>query len=215
MHFLLYRTIQLALKLLFSLLTRRRVTGRENIPRHGPAIFVGNHIHLFDSPLLWVTLGSKAKFIAKEEMFNSRITGYIMRTCGVFPIAKERLDMKAFRRAMRTLSRGQHLVMFPEGMRSKNKRLKLAFPGAALMASRSGAPIVPVVITGTENLQGIKWLWRRPRISVHFGPSFLLPPVEDRLTKYKLAKLTDIIMESIAHLLPEEYHGQYKPRKVE
>ncbi len=211
---MLYHAIQLALKLLFSLLTRRRVTGRENIPRRGPAIFVGNHIHLFDSPLLWVTLGSRAKFMAKEEMFNSRITGYIMHTCGAFPVAKGRLDMKAFRRAMRTISRGQSLVIFPEGMRSKNKRLKLAFPGAALIATRSGAPIIPVVITGTENLRGIKWLWRRHRISVHMGPSFMLPPVEGRLTKYKLAKLTDIIMESIAHLLPEEYHGQYKPREV-
>jgi 1-acyl-sn-glycerol-3-phosphate acyltransferase len=212
---LLYHTIQLALKLLFSLLTRRRVTGRENIPRHGPAIFVGNHIHLFDSPLLWVTLGSRAKYMAKEEMFHTRIIGYFMYSCGAFPVAKERLDMKAFRRAIRTLSYGQQLVMFPEGMRSKNKRLKLAFPGAALIASRSGAPIIPVVTTGTENLQGIKWLWRRPRISVNIGPSFMLPPVEGRLTKYKLAKMTDIIMESIAHLLPEEYHGQYEPRKLE
>jgi 1-acyl-sn-glycerol-3-phosphate acyltransferase len=211
---LLYHVVHIILRFLFLLLTKRRITGRENIPSQGPAIFVGNHIHLIDSPLLGISLGRRVQFMAKEEMFHSRITGYFMTIFGAFPVAKGRLDMKAFRQAFQILSDGQTLVIFPEGMRSKNYRLKLAFPGAALIASRTDTPIIPVVITGTEKVKGIKWLWQRPVITVSIGPPFTLPQVKGRLTKFTLAKLTDIIMEHIAQLLPIEYHGQYSTQEA-
>jgi 1-acyl-sn-glycerol-3-phosphate acyltransferase len=109
----------------------------------------------------------------------------------------------------RLLDDGQALVMFPEGTRSKNAQLQSAFPGAALIASRSGVPIVPVGISGTEKMKGMVWMLHRPRISVNIGHPFYLPPVNDKLTKVELAELTNSIMEHIAELLPPQYRGNY------
>lgn len=211
---LLYYTVRHVLWLLFWLLTRRRVRGRDNVPNHGSVIFVANHVNLIDSPLLGVSLGRRVVFMAKEEVFHSRIIGYFMSSFGAFPVSKGRLDRKALRKAMQVLGDGQALVTFPEGMRSRSRRLKLAFPGAALIASRSGAPVIPVGITGTENIKGVAWFWRRPEITVNIGKAFTLPPVAGKLTKFELSRRTDIIMGHIAALLPPEYRGNYADRVI-
>ena len=152
--------------------------------------------------------------MAKEEVFHSRIIGYFMSSFGAFPVSKGRMDRKALRKAMQVLGDGQALVTFPEGMRSRSRRLKLAFPGAALIASRSGAPVIPVGITGTENIKGVAWFWRRPEITLNIGKAFTLPPVAGKLTKFELSRRTDIIMGHIAALLPPEYRGNYADRVI-
>jgi 1-acyl-sn-glycerol-3-phosphate acyltransferase len=211
---LLYCTVQLILRLLFLLLTRRRVKGRDNIPKQGPVIFVSNHIELVDSPLLWVSLGRRAYFMAKEEVFRSRIIAYFMSSFGAFPVRKGRQDRKALLKARQLLADGQALIIYPEGMRSQSRRLKLAFPGAALIASRSGAPVIPIGIYGTEKIRGIAWLWRRPEITVNIGVAFTLPPIDGRLTKIELSKLTNVIMGRIAEMLPMEYRGDCRDRSL-
>lgn len=152
--------------------------------------------------------------MAKEEVFHSRIIGYLMTSFGAFPVSKGRLDRKGLQKAMQVLGNGQALVIFPEGMRSRSRRLKLAFPGAALIASRSGAPVIPVGITGTEKIKGLAWLWRRPKITVNIGNAFTLPQVNGKLTKPELSRLTDIIMGRIAALLPKKQRGNYADRRV-
>ncbi len=204
---MLYHTVQLILRLLFRLLTRRRVEGRDNIPRQGPVIFVSNHINLIDAPLLGAGLGRRTYFMAKEELFRSRLMAFFMARLCAFPVRKGKQDRKALLRARQVLADGQALAVFPEGMRSQSLKLKLAFPGAALIALRSGAPIVPIGISGTERITGIAWLWRRPQIRVNIGKAFSLPPVDGRLTKYELAKLMDVIMGRIAEMLPVDTAG--------
>ena len=209
---MLYYIIHLVLRLLFGLLTRRRVRGRENVPRQGAVIFISNHINLVDSPLLGISLGRRVMFMAKEEVFHSRVIGYLMTSFGAFPVTKRRPDRKALRKAIQVLDDGKALVVFPEGMRSRSRQLKLAFHGAALIASRSGSPIIPVGITGTQKIKGLSWLWRRPEITVNIGESFTLPQVNGKLTKPELSRLTDIIMGRIAALLPQEQRGNYAGR---
>jgi len=81
--------------------------------------------------------------------------------------------------------------------------------GSALIALRSGAPILPVGITGTEKIKGVAWMLRRPVITVNIGHPFHLPPVSSKLTKVELAELTNFIMGRIAELLPPDYRGNY------
>ena len=207
---MLYHTVRLILRLLFLLLTRRRVKGRGNIPSRGPVIFVSNHIELVDSPLLWISLNRRAYFMAKEEMFNSKIIAYFMTSFGAFPVGKGRPDRRALLKARQVLDDGHALIIYPEGMRSQSRQIKLAFHGAALIASRSGAPIIPVGISGTEKIRGMAWLWRRPEITVNIGQAFTLPKTDGRLTKVELAKLTDVIMGHIAEVLPVKYRGYFK-----
>ena len=120
------------------------------------------------------------------------------------------LDRKALHQTLQVLAEDQALVMFPEGKRSRNAQLRPAFSGSALIALRSGAPILPIGITGTEKIRGVAWLFRRPQITVNIGQPFYLPPLGSRLTKVKLAELTNYIMGCIAELLPQEYRGNYQ-----
>ena len=211
---LLYHIGWLIVNLLLLLLTRYRVRGRDNIPSQGPLIVVANHLNLIDPPLLGVSLGRRASFMAKEELFRSKLASYFMGSLGAFPVSKGRLDRKALRRAMQVLADGLVLVIFPEGMRSRGGRLRAAFPGAARIALRSGVPIIPVGIAGTEKLKGLAWLWCRPEVTVNIGLPFSLPQASSKLTKVELLRLTDVIMGCIAELLPVEYRGHYKGRET-
>lgn len=200
-------------RMLLILLTRWRVSGKENIPDYGPLLIVANHLNLTDPPLLSVSLGRKVIFMAKEELFRSRFLSYFIRSFGAFPIRRGGLDRKALNHAEQLLSQGLALVMFPEGKRSKSTRLQSAFPGSALIASRSGAPILPIGIAGTEKIRGVAWWLRRPQITVNIGHPFYLPPVDSKLTKVELSQLSNFIMEHIAGLLPPEYRGNYARKK--
>ncbi len=190
-------------------MTRWQVKGRESIPSQGPILVVTNHLNLVDPPLVAVSLGRKATFMAKEELFRSSFTGYLIGRLGAFPVHRGRLDRKALRQAERVLAGGLALVMFPEATRSKNTQLQPAFPGSALIALRSGAPILPLAITGTEKIKGITWILHRPQLTINFGHPFYLPKVNGKVSKAELARLTNIIMEHIAELLPVEYRGSY------
>lgn len=201
------------IRLFFILLTRYRVKGQDNVPKQGPLMVVANHLSLADPPLLGISLGREAYFMAKQELFSFKPLAGFIAGLGCFPVSRRRLDRRALSRAVRVLENDQVLAMFPEGSRSRNQRLKVAYPGAALIASRLGVPILPVGISGTERLRGMAWLLRRPEVRVDFGTPFHLPPADGRLTKQRLAEFTDIIMGRIARQLPPKYHGHYAERK--
>ena len=194
-------------KTLLFLFTHWQVKGRENIPDQGPVLVVANHLNLADPPVLWVSLGRKVIFMAKKELFRSRFIGYFISGLGAFPVHRGRLDREALRQADQVLARGLALVMFPEGMRSRSRQLRPAFPGSALIALRNGVPILPVGITGTEKIKGVAWLLRRPEITINIGQPFHLPSVKNKVTKVELAEFTSYMMERIAELLPPEYRG--------
>ncbi len=196
---------------LFALLTRLEIKGRENIPPQGPLLVVANHLNLTDPPLLGISLGRKMMFMAKEELFRSPLTACFVGGFGAFPVHRGKLDRKALRQSEQVLADGLALIMFPEATRSKSARLQPAYPGSALIAMRSGVPILPVGISGTEKVRGIGWILRRPRIAINIGRPFHLP-ASSRLSRAELAENTDFIMERIAELLPPKYRGVYGKR---
>jgi len=213
-HYIVRATV----KMLFLLLTNWRVRGRENVPERGPLLIVANHLHLVDPLILGGSLNRRVMFMAKEELFRPRFVGYLLRKLGAFPVKKRQLNRGAFQWADQLLAQQLALAVFPEGRRSKDAQLQPAFSGMALIASRSGVPVLPVAISGTENIRGITWWLRRPPVTVNIGRPFHLPPLSDRLTKVELIELTDSIMERIAELLPKKYRGNYsgiKRRKHE
>ena len=209
-----YYVGRVIVRMLFILLTRCQVKGKENVPRQGPLLVVANHLNLADPPLLGVGLGRRAIFMAKEELFRSRFSAYFIRGFGSFPVHRGKLDRKAIRQSEQVLTDGLALVMFPEASRSRSAQLQPAFPGSALIAMRSGVPILPVGITGTEKIKGLSWILRRPRITVNIGQPFHLPPAGSKLTKDGLAEHTALIMERIAELLPPKYRGNYAGKET-
>ena len=208
MHWFYYVGRFIARILLF-LFTSLRVVGRENVPARGPLLVVANHINMADPPVIAVSISLKTVFMAKEELFRHRLTGFIVRNFGAFPVRRGRLDRETFEHATHWLGRDIALVMFPEGSRSRDAQLQPAFPGSALIASRFGSPILPVGITGTEHIRGRFWWLRRPRITVSIGKLFYPPAADGRLTREERTRLTHSIMEHIAEILPSRYRGIY------
>jgi 1-acyl-sn-glycerol-3-phosphate acyltransferase len=198
-------------RVLLTLLTRWEVRGKENIPRQGAVLVVANHLNLADPPLLGVSLGRRMMFMAKEELFRSRLSAYFVSSFGAFPVHRGKRDRQAIRQAQQVLADGLALIMFPEAKRSKDARLQRAYPGSALIAMRGGAPILPVGIIGTEKIKGLAWIFRRPRIIVNIGHPFYLS-AGNKLTRAGLAENTSFIMERIAELLPPKYRGVYGKR---
>ena len=207
--FWFYPVVKVLLRVLLFLLTRRQVKGRGNVPNQGSLIIVSNHLNNIDPPLLGVSLDRKVIFMAKQELFRSGLSSYFLRGFGAFPVHRERMDRKALRQADQVLAQGLALVLFPEGKRSRHAQLLPALAGSAVIAVRSGAPILPIGISGTEKIKGVSWLWRRPQIKVNIGHPFYLPPVSGRLVKAEVTELTDSVMGHIAELLPAKYRGNY------
>lgn len=205
---MVYHILRRAFSFLAGILLRRRITGLDNVPR-GACIVVANHVNLLDSPIIGVSLGRRVYFLAKEELFRSPVYGWLARQFGAFPVAKGRLDRRAGQKSIDLLARGQALIIFPEGRRNQDGRLGRAYPGAVLLATKTGAPILPVGIAGTCQLTGKWWFLRRPIVTINIGKPFYLPSVETKTDKAKIAHLCDGVMCRIAALLPPEQRGRY------
>ncbi len=188
--------------------TRISVSGLENIPR-GACIIVANHINLLDSPIIGISLRRRVRFMAKEELFDNPVIAFFAHQFGGFPVGKGRLDRRAGKTAIEVLGQGEALVIFPEGKRSPDGRLGTPYGGAALLACKTGAPIVPVGITGTSQLTGKTWYFRRPRVHLNIGQPFTLKCDDATLTKINSQGLSLEVMRHIAKQLPEEYRGVY------
>jgi 1-acyl-sn-glycerol-3-phosphate acyltransferase len=185
-----------------------RVEGLEGVPRQGPFILVANHRSLADPPIIGWAVGHKVgrvlHFMAKEEMRRWPIIGWLAEGSGVFFVRRGEGDRSAQRAALRLLAEGRPIAIFPEGTRSKDGRLGSAKPGAALLAIRSGAPLLPVAITGTERLfPGHSRAPHRTRVVVRIGLPFTLEHIPSgRIPRELLSEGTDRIMGEIAKLLP-------------
>jgi 1-acyl-sn-glycerol-3-phosphate acyltransferase len=198
-------------------LTRVGVEGPiERIPREGPLIIASNHLSNADGVIVggWLTprLGRRIHWLGKREMLEWPILGTMARHGSVHPIDRGGADVEAFRLAQRILDEGHVLVVFPEGTRSTTGGLQEAKDGLALLALRSGAPILPVGVYGTDRF------WPRGRIirpggrvGMLVGEAFRLsdvvPEGVDRKTAKRLATME--IMTRISALLPERHRGVY------
>ena len=202
-----YYVIRFTLRLLLYILTRWEVKGRENIPEKGPLLVISNHLSLADPPLLNFTLNRPVRYMAKKQLFRFKIMGYCMRGIGAFPVRRGQVDRNAIRQSEQVLAEGLVLVIFPEGTRSRSAQLQQAYPGPALIALRSGAPILPIGISGTDKLEHGFGILTRPRVTINIGNTFHLTPNASKLPRTEL--ITDM-MEHIADLLPPSYHGIYK-----
>lgn len=206
------RGLVLLAKLCFAVYSRRfEVIGKENVPREGPLILVSNHINNADPPAIIAAVPRHPMFMAKREMIGWPILGPAFRIFGAFPVRRGAADLSALHAASEVVERGDMLVMFPEGTRSRTGGLTKTHPGTAIVALRTGAPVLPVAITGTESILW-PWLFIKPlaikHVKVVIGEPFHLPPVE-RIDADSAAEAMDIIMRRIAALLPEEYRGVY------
>lgn len=193
---MLYRLGRVLFRLFFSVCYRWEVEGKEHIPDQGPVVVCPNHIHNLDPPLVGAAMDRKVYFMAKEELFRIPILAPLIRHLGAFPVRRGASDRIAFKRAMEILREGKVLAIFPEGTRSRSGRLGKAHPGAALIAIKGKADVVPAAIIGPYRL------FRKVRIV--FGPPFRLDfPPNCKINSELLRKQSSRIMEKIEGLLQD------------
>ncbi len=205
---LFYQFIKLIVRLILLVWPRKQVVGLENVPRQGPLILASNHVNLLDPPLLAVSVPRRIVYMGKIELWKTPIIGPLYGLVGFIPVRRFEADLAALRKAEKALRQNQVLGMFPEGTRSRKPGLGKGQPGTAIIALRSGAPIVPAAVTGTEGVAVPRSFFRLTRVRVVFGKPFELPKGR-RLNTELVEQCTERIMKEIALLLPEEYRGVY------
>jgi 1-acyl-sn-glycerol-3-phosphate acyltransferase len=188
------------------------------VPSSGPLILSANHISNADPPFMasWLTptLGRPIHWMAKAEALEWPLAGWFMRQNGAFGIRRGAADTEAFRLARRVLDEGRVLGAFPEGTRSPTGTLQRAKDGVTLLALRTGAPVLPVGVIGTDRFwpRGQKLWGVGGRIMLRVGEPFVLERGQradgDRES---LEDVTTRLMLRIAALLPERQRGVYGP----
>jgi len=200
-------------KLLVLVTLRARIRGLENFPKRGPAIIVFNHLGDADAILLSATLPfSPIEGIGKIELYDHWLVGPVFRAYGIIWVHRGQPDRKAIRAALNGLNEGRMLSLAPEGRQSVTGSLEEGEDGAAFLALKSGAPIVPVALTGLENKNVFDHLksWKRAPASLTVGKPFFLQKNPSGERQPTIREGTRQIMESLASLLPESYRGYYK-----
>jgi 1-acyl-sn-glycerol-3-phosphate acyltransferase len=170
---------------------------------------VSNHVGAVDPAIIAAWAPRPVWFMAKAELFKGS-WAWLMRGYHAFPVVRHSPDRTALRRAFDLLKQGSTVVLFPEGHRSENARLLRAEPGAGFIARRSGAPLVPIAITGSQNVLGRhKVIPRRAEVAMTFGEPFQLPERNRDGSPMDHQQSVDYLMTKIAQLLPLEYQGEY------
>ncbi len=192
-----------------------RVIG--SVPRQGGLLVAANHASYFDIPLLGCGMFRRAWYLGRSDLFIPGVKG-ILQWLGWIPLKLGRLDRKAFDRAIALIKAGKVVVIFPEGGRSLDGRLRNAKAGLGMIVAQTGCPVVPAYLKGTFDVlpAGAK----RPRfhpVSVSFGPALVFPG-ENTQTKAFYQEVSRIVMERIATLggvAPPPYHASAGARNAE
>jgi 1-acyl-sn-glycerol-3-phosphate acyltransferase len=174
---LLYRITRSIVRSLARVLFHLSADGLEHLPRTGPAILVPNHVSWLDPIVLPLVLPRKPAFLAMEELWRMPVVGTVMRAYGplAIPLKRGTVDTSALKRALALLQQGALLIIFPEGGISPDGSLRRFHPGAALLAARSDAPLIPVAVSGTREALPLGSLMPRPRpITIRFGPAIVV-----------------------------------------
>ncbi|MGV2620296.1 UNVERIFIED_CONTAM: lysophospholipid acyltransferase family protein [Halobacillus marinus] len=186
----LYKVGKAVCSAIFYPMFRIKVIGKENIPADGPVIISANHISNYDPPVVGITSSRNIYFMAKEELFEKRFIGGILKRVHAFPIKRGMRDRNALRKGLDILKEGNALGLFPEGTRQKNGEIDQGLAGAGFFALRSEAAIVPCAIIGPyRKFKPLKVVYGKP-----------IDMTEYREKKASAQVVTDRIMEEIRQL---------------
>ena len=200
---MLYSVGKVFVRALFRTVFRCTVTGAENIPKTGGVLLVANHASYLDPPLLGCAVDRMVYFVAKAELFKMPVLKWLLPRLGAFPVVRGAADRSAIRRAIELLNAGEVVGIFPEGTRTRTGELLPPQRGAALIALRTGVPIVPVGLSGT--FRGIHWKGWRPvfrRISVRIGKPLDLSGI-DPTSREATFEVSQLMMAGIEQCLRE------------
>jgi len=195
---MLVRFVSFLVKCVTHLLFRIKVHGKENFPAEGAVIVAINHKSFWDAPLVAAELPRELAFMAKKELFKVPVVGAIIKWAGAFPVSRGTGDLGAIKAALSALKAGKAMAIFPEGTRVKGDQAHSAKAGVALIAEKTGAPIVPVAIRGGYRLFS--------KIDIFIEePIFVKSKDGKKLTSEELQAISDDLMVKILHLANNDF----------
>jgi len=201
----LYRILKPPAVALMRLLFRLEPRGREHVPMAGPVLLASNHVSVLDPPLVGGAAPRELHFMAKEELFRIPLFGRLIAALNSHPVKRDGSDSRALKAAIRLLAEGHAMLVFPEGTRGVEGRLGEGKAGAGMLAVMSGAPVVPVFVSGSGRaLPPGRAVPRPAKVRVTFGPAlhFKGKREGDRKDRYREASAE--IMRAIAQLRDAE-----------
>jgi 1-acyl-sn-glycerol-3-phosphate acyltransferase len=206
-----YRTLRSIVRFFMKIIAEIEVNGLEKLPT-GNVIIAANHLGRLDTAALFCILDREDIIMPVAEKYkNHPLYGALGRAANAIWLNRFEADYSAFRQILDRMKQGGVLVIAPEGTRSKTEALQEGKMGVAFLASKSGFPILPVAVTGTEDrriLENLKHL-RRSKITATAANLFYIDIPKGKGREEALRQSTDEIMCQIAALLPEQYRGAY------
>jgi 1-acyl-sn-glycerol-3-phosphate acyltransferase len=214
----LYTLAKSVLRPCFWFAWRIDTSGLENVPSEGPAILCPNHISFIDSLFVPAVLDRRVTYVGKAEYLDSWKTRRLMPALGMIPIDRRGGDSAkaALDAAAGILDRGELFGIYPEGTRSRDGLLHKGHTGAARLALRTGAPIIPVGLVGTREIQPPEATMPRlfHRAAVRFARPIRVERYRDGANdKLALRQITDEVMYEIRNLTGQEYVDSYATKK--
>ncbi len=217
---MLYWVIKAAVTPLLRLGYRLRIEGKENLPASGPVILAANHRSFLDSIFIPLVVRRRVTFVAKAEYFDDPKSAWFFRAVGQIPIRREggSASERALDSAMDVLRSGGVFGIYPEGTRTRDGLMHRGHTGVARLALRSGAPIVPVGLIGTDEIQPVDSKLPRlgKRVTIRFGEPLDLEHHAGRHDDHlALRDIADEIMFELQQLTGYEYVDTYATKQAE
>jgi glycerol-3-phosphate dehydrogenase (NAD(P)+) len=171
--------VRMILTPFFLTYLRMRRMGREHIPEKGPVILAANHRSFFDPFVIGTMTRRPVYYVAKKELFEySRVLSWLLNALGAFPVDRGASDQETIETSRQILNRGDILLMFPEGTRTRPGSLGKPKRGVGRLALETGAPVVPIAIIGTEDIRR-GWRIRPRKVRVRAGRVLHFPKVDN------------------------------------
>jgi len=215
---MLYRAAELVVSPLLRAYFKPQATGQQHVPRTGPAIIAANHLSAADEVFTPITAGRQVLYFAKSEYFTGaglrgRITAWSFREFGHVPVDRDnpRAAANTIDVGVELLAQDTALGIYPEGTRSPDGRLHKFRTGVARLALRTGAPVIPVGLIGTDKvlIEGDRHWYRSP-VEVHYGPALdFSGRTEDERSSRMLREVAETIREAVQKLSGQEYVDSY------
>ena len=186
-----------------------KVEGLENVPAEGPGILLINHIAFIDSLIVLHSMPRNIVPLAKSEVYDYPVVGIFPKLWGVVPIKRDELDRRALNQITAILKVGEIILVAPEGTR--HTELHEGRVGVAYIASRTGVPVIPVAISGSQGFPAFRTSkrWKGPGVHIKIGSPFKFHSDLNRARKANLRLMTDEAMYILASMLPENLRGVY------
>ena len=207
-----YKTIRSIVRFIMNIIADVEVVGLEKLPQ-GNVMLAANHLGRLDTAVLIYALERDDLIMAVAEKYKDHpIFGAIGRSVNAIWLNRFEADFAALREILARMQKGGLMVIAPEGTRSKTEMLQEGKMGVAFLASKSGYPVMPIVLTGTEDRGVIENLkrFRRSKIKAVAGGLFYIEIPKGKGREEAMRNATDEIMCQIAAKLPESYRGFYK-----